>query len=27
MMIGKKVAVGDMESVDADFHRSLVWML
>ncbi|GAB5587048.1 hypothetical protein Unana1_01948 [Umbelopsis nana] len=27
MMIGKKVAVADMESVDADFHRSLMWML
>lgn len=27
MMIGKKVTVADMESVDADFHRSLMWML
>ena len=27
MMLGKKVILSDMESVDADFHRSLQWML
>ncbi|ORZ02266.1 hypothetical protein BCR43DRAFT_465212 [Syncephalastrum racemosum] len=27
MILNKKVAVADMESVDADFHRSLQWML
>jgi len=27
MMLGKKVTLSDMESVDADFHRSLQWML
>ncbi|OLL23296.1 putative E3 ubiquitin-protein ligase hulA [Neolecta irregularis DAH-3] len=27
MILKKKVTVDDMESVDADFHRSLVWML
>ena len=26
-ILRKKVAVADMESIDADFHRSLVWML
>lgn len=27
MMLGKAVALADMEGVDADFHRSLQWML
>ncbi|KAF4121053.1 E3 ubiquitin-protein ligase NEDD4, partial [Geosmithia morbida] len=27
MMLGKSVALADMEGVDADFHRSLQWML
>ena len=27
MMVNKKVTVHDMESVDADYHRSLVWMM
>ncbi|KAF4995018.1 hypothetical protein FGRMN_5406 [Fusarium graminum] len=27
MMLGKAVALPDMEGVDADFHRSLQWML
>ena len=27
MMLGKKVALSDMESVDAEFFRSLDWML
>ncbi|KAL1926541.1 hypothetical protein VTP01DRAFT_5662 [Rhizomucor pusillus] len=27
MILNKKVTVDDMESVDADFHRSLKWML
>ncbi|KAI9276603.1 hypothetical protein BY458DRAFT_505502 [Sporodiniella umbellata] len=27
MILNKKVLVADMESVDADFHRSLKWML
>ncbi|ORY96177.1 hypothetical protein BCR43DRAFT_491214 [Syncephalastrum racemosum] len=27
MILNKKVAVADMESVDADFHRSLMWIL
>lgn len=26
-ILNKKVTVGDMESVDADFHRSLQWIL
>ncbi|KAF7725614.1 hypothetical protein EC973_009493 [Apophysomyces ossiformis] len=26
-ILNKKVAVSDMESVDAEFHRSLMWML
>jgi E3 ubiquitin-protein ligase NEDD4 len=27
MMLGKAVSLADMEGVDADFHRSLQWML
>jgi E3 ubiquitin-protein ligase NEDD4 len=27
MILGKKVNVHDMESVDADFYRSLIWTL
>lgn len=27
MVLGKSVALADMEGVDADFHRSLQWML
>jgi E3 ubiquitin-protein ligase NEDD4 len=27
MVLGKAVALADMEGVDADFHRSLQWML
>ncbi|KAL5472713.1 hypothetical protein PMIN07_000552 [Paraphaeosphaeria minitans] len=27
MILRKKVALGDMEGVDADFHRNLEWML
>jgi E3 ubiquitin-protein ligase NEDD4 len=27
MILGKPVGIKDMESVDADFHRSLTWML
>jgi E3 ubiquitin-protein ligase NEDD4 len=27
MILNKKVLVEDMESVDADFHRSLKWIL
>ena len=27
MMVNKKVTVHDMESVDADYYRSLVWMM
>ncbi|KAI8381605.1 uncharacterized protein BYT42DRAFT_598307 [Radiomyces spectabilis] len=27
MILNKKVTVADMESVDADFHRSLMWIL
>ncbi|OBZ85832.1 putative E3 ubiquitin-protein ligase hulA [Choanephora cucurbitarum] len=27
MILSKKVLVADMESVDADFHRSLMWIL
>ena len=27
MMLGKPVSLADMEGVDADFHRSLQWML
>ncbi|KAI1650174.1 HECT-domain-containing protein [Daldinia loculata] len=27
MMLGKSVVLADMEGVDADFHRSLQWML
>src|SRR5437016_3087518 len=27
MMLNKPVSLQDMEGVDADFHRSLVWML
>ena len=27
MVLGKAVALADMESVDSDFHRSLQWML
>ncbi|ESK90467.1 ubiquitin-protein ligase [Moniliophthora roreri MCA 2997] len=27
MMLGKPVSLGDLESVDADLHRSLLWML
>jgi E3 ubiquitin-protein ligase NEDD4 len=27
MILNKKILVADMESVDADFHRSLVWIL
>jgi len=27
MILGKPVDLKDMESVDADFHRSLTWML
>jgi len=27
MMLGKTVALADLESVDAEIHRSLGWML
>src|SRR5438045_4308814 len=27
MMLNKAVSLNDMEGVDADFHRSLIWML
>ena len=27
MILGKHMALADLESVDADLHRSLVWML
>ncbi len=27
MILRKKVSLADMEGVDADFHRSLTWML
>ena len=27
MILGRPIITEDMESVDADFHRSLVWML
>jgi E3 ubiquitin-protein ligase NEDD4 len=27
MIIGKKPTFSDLEAVDADLHRSLVWML
>ena len=27
MILGKPVTIKDMESVDADFHRSLTWMM
>lgn len=27
MILGKKPSLSDLEAVDADLHRSLVWML
>jgi hypothetical protein len=27
MILAKKVTVADMESVDSEFHRSLMWIL
>ena len=27
MILGKKTSLSDLEAVDADLHRSLVWML
>jgi E3 ubiquitin-protein ligase NEDD4 len=27
MILNKKILVADMESVDAEFHRSLIWIL